>query len=553
MNLKGFKKVHDDEDEAVLTNHHGHSITIAKSALTKKHLDDLNGLKLHAAEGEVVPEKPAIDKENPSFSDYFNYLTGNTPEANAIHQAALQKWSGQSQQSQQSPGAFPATDDNSSQDIGNASLAPQQAPQPDPAQRTVQATPQPDPADSAQVDQPALAVQDTAAPVAKPQNLTEGIAQNLNKETSNYAQDLTNGHITPETYKSLFANKSTVGKIGTLFGLLVSGAGSGLSHQPNALMDMMNKEIDRDMEAQKANKGNALHFYQLNQQNEMNKANISRLKKEGNLTDAQVKNMAATTGILADTHAKNQMQLSLMHNIEQGINRLPPSQYKAQSQSALGGLQGAASTEIGQRNAQTAQAIEQQFKQEQNSLMLGDMAGVPGAGELAKFKSNRHVGEFPDQEANHDLSGDDRNKLTSGVEFDDKLNRFINWTKGHSGSINPKDIEAGKTKAAELQGAYRQATHGGVYKEGEQNFIGKLIDENPTKFFNSIRVLPKLEALQQEHRSRMAVEAKSMGLDYKPKLSEASPDSSSSQQPGRKFYQGKWYEKGPDGRAVEVK
>ena len=76
-------------------------------------------------------------------------------------------------------------------------------------------------------------------------------ANELKRESDAWAQDLANGHIEPKTYHDLYAKKDTLGKIGTLFGLLVSGAGAGLSHQPNAVMELMNKEI----------KGHKLHEY----------------------------------------------------------------------------------------------------------------------------------------------------------------------------------------------------------------------------------------------------------------------------------------------------
>ncbi len=76
-------------------------------------------------------------------------------------------------------------------------------------------------------------------------------------------EDLAAGKIAPETYKDLFNKKDTLGKAGTIFGLMLSGMGSGLTGQPNMLMDMMNKEIERDLAAQKENKAGGRDFLRM--------------------------------------------------------------------------------------------------------------------------------------------------------------------------------------------------------------------------------------------------------------------------------------------------
>lgn len=105
------------------------------------------------------------------------------------------------------------------------------------------------------------------APVAK-----RSISAQMHAEDDALAQDMASGQITPKTYSDLFASRSTLGKVGTIFGLLVSGMGSGLSHQPNALLKMMDKTIDRDLDAQKTSAGNRQNFYKIRQQQLINEA-----------------------------------------------------------------------------------------------------------------------------------------------------------------------------------------------------------------------------------------------------------------------------------------
>lgn len=102
-----------------------------------------------------------------------------------------------------------------------------------------------------------------AAPAAQPQMPQAQTAPAPQPEVPDHikaAEDLASGKITPETYHSLFAKKDTLGKIGTIFGLMLSGAGSGLAHQPNMLLHMMDKQIDNDLDAQKQDKENARNF-----------------------------------------------------------------------------------------------------------------------------------------------------------------------------------------------------------------------------------------------------------------------------------------------------
>ena len=105
-------------------------------------------------------------------------------------------------------------------------------------------------------------------------------------------------------------------------------------------------------------------------------------------------------------------------------------------------------------------------------------------------------------------------------------------------------MKTGQTLAAELQGAYRQATHGGVYKEGEQNFISKVITDNPTAFFNKVRVLPQLKALSQENQARVDQLVKSKGF--------SGYQGTAASQPQYKVYNGVKYMRGPNGEAVPV-
>lgn len=450
MDLSRFQKVSSDQNTTTLRHKNGHEIKIAHSGLTPKMQEHINTLPAYMADGgePMDPMSPA-----------------------------------------------PVTDGSQ--------------PQPQP-QQGIPPMPQTMP-QAGQVD--VVGQRPSMADELKAQDLA-------------WQQDLHNGHIKPETYHELFAKKDTLGKIGTLFGMMISGAGSGLAHQTNAVTDMMDKTINNDLEAQKQSKVNAHNFIQLNQQHQLNVAQIDKMKKEGTLNDAQAKSMTAEANIKSYTLAKMQANRAALHHLIMQTNKLPvgsPQRAAAEQQLALlnQGIQsdnfdladraGAASAlgnmSFGQPPAAPgAEANPEEGFQKQNQILR--MSGnVP----LADDREGRH---FPGVEgqASIPLNGGDREQINSGISFQNELKRFTDWTKKHSGDISPSDKREGEALAAQLQGAYRQATHGGVYKEGEQGFISSVIDSEPTKFFNSIRVLPKLGAVQQESQAQLDQLLKSKGF-----------------------------------------
>lgn len=133
----------------------------------------------------------------------------------------------------------------------------------------------------APVSAPTLAPTPQAAPLAAPTPQMAiplppkpPTAQDYNAHDIAEWQDAATRKITPQTYATMFADKSTLGKIGSLFGLMLSGAGSGLAHQSNALLDMMNKVIDNDLNAQKSNVSNAQNFLNLTYAHDLQQAQI---------------------------------------------------------------------------------------------------------------------------------------------------------------------------------------------------------------------------------------------------------------------------------------
>ena len=135
-------------------------------------------------------------------------------------------------------------------------------------------------------------------------------AQDFHNEDLAQYQDAASRQITPQTCASMFADKSTLGKIGSLFGLMLSGAGSGLAHQPNMVMDMMNNQIKNDLDSQKSNVSNAQNFLTLSYQHQLQQAQIrnsawNNLRSYAGLHEAAA-NIQAQQAAIGQTKAGTQ-------------------------------------------------------------------------------------------------------------------------------------------------------------------------------------------------------------------------------------------------------
>lgn len=541
LNLANLKKISSDENSTTFKHPHGHSIKIAHSGLQESLRNELEKIPLHknptsmakkyAGGGAVknyaegTPDEPVSNDKPPVVINVgAQPQVSNAPVApnpQSSPQAVPQpQAAAPAPQNPDLPPVAPVDPDmpeNQSVADQGKDVTPEQGPQGPSAPEAESNTEKPQ-------QQGPQAPQD---PQQQFQQHKAVALQDYTVEDKAFQNDLNNGHITPKTYQDLFANKGTLGKVGMLFGMLASGAGSGLSHQPNALMQLMNNEIQNDLAAQQQSKANAQNLIRLNQAHLMNEAQVGFTGAQAGLTNVE----ANTKAIAFSNMQANRIALD---HIAQQVNRLPVgSPDRIKSEQALAMMYNSVNNEnfnIASRAAsasayykmlmgQPGAGGEEAFQQKTAGMrMLG-----PQGTEMAKNLEEKHFPGLQGQ-ASIPLSGEDRTAINSGIDFDQKLDRFINWTKNHSGDLSPSDINTGKAMAAELQGSYRLNTHGGVYKEGEQNFISKLIDEDPTKFFNDIRVVPQLQAISSENRARLNQLVKSKGFSgYNPPSQQSAP------------------------------
>lgn len=84
------------------------------------------------------------------------------------------------------------------------------------------------------------------------QTTFQGTMDHLNDQDQKLQADIAAGHVDPKKYVD---SMSTGSKISTGIGLILGGMGSGLTHGPNLAFQYLQSQIDRDIDAQKADLG----------------------------------------------------------------------------------------------------------------------------------------------------------------------------------------------------------------------------------------------------------------------------------------------------------
>lgn len=96
----------------------------------------------------------------------------------------------------------------------------------------------------------------------------------------------------------LWNSSSTGNKIAASIGLILGGIGAGLTHGPNAALDVMQKAIDRDVDSQKADLGKKQTLYSMNMDRYKNadQAYAATMLNYGNVAKALIDQTAARSG-----------------------------------------------------------------------------------------------------------------------------------------------------------------------------------------------------------------------------------------------------------------
>lgn len=370
----------------------------------------------------------------------------------------------------------------------------------------------------------------------------------LLKENQAFQQDLANGHIQPKTYADLFHDRSLLGKVGMIFGVMISGANAGLNGGPNAALENMNNSIKRDLEAQEQSKANAQNYLRLSQAHVMN--------------SAQAGNLNVDTALKAKTLANMYMNQSVLHELQQQVGKLPPgSPQRAQAEQVL------ASVSQGVQNenynlADRAAANQAYYK------MMGFGGGSGGSGggegnfnakqkakimvggaqgkEMADFDIDRHIPGVAGQ-AERPIPEDIRNRVQAMSVLDNKGKDVLDFVQKHRGTWNPQTRAQATQKIEEMKNFYNDSIKGGALTSGRLGWYDEQFAKSPTDILSQmLGSTAKLKEMVNSNQNRRDLELK--GLGFPVKSQKQSADSSSSQNQPVKGADGRMYIKSADGK-----
>lgn len=332
--------------------------------------------------------------------------------------------------------------------------------------------------------------------------------QDLENERQAHMQDIKDGYIDPQKY---WDNHS---KVASGIGMIL--AGFNPTNSPNAAMNFLKFQMEQNLQSQAHN---------LNAKQNLLSANLHQF---GNLRDAM--------------DMTRMMQNDIMgHELQSAAAKAQTPMAKASALQAAGQLQ-MESAPMFQQFALRRAMMNLSNAQPGNSGAIDHMLGYMRVvnPEMAKEMQSRYVPGVG--LASISVPDAVRSEMTAKQNFQVALSRLADWTKQNSGSISPSRIGEGRAMAANVQNLYREAINGGVFKKGEQEFLSGIVDAHPDKFFNSIRVMPKLNEVMKENDQSMNVQRRSYGLP------QAQPS-----QPQYKTVNGVKYMRGPSGESIKVK
>lgn len=597
LNLSKFKKVSDSDSHAIFRHENGSELKIAKAGLSPKMRQGLAELPVHRADGDPdgTPSSlkaPAEDNGTPQSLQQpsaqpspqspvnININSGPTPQQGP-QQPQMRDADGGIQTPEGKPGVMDRMKqwyaDNEDQikgyfdpnnaakpdQFGNAANSAPPVPATPGGQVAANgpglqgAAPPPGAQDpnAASQGQPPM-VQAAPAPMPQP---SSGMPQNpqqqkyqdtMNKlmdESNAVMADYKNGHITPETYHDLFAKKDTLGKIGTVFGLMLSGMGSGLTGQPNAVMGMMDRQIQNDLEAQKNTKEGQRNFLNLSHQMLAAQSQSKHLDMETAIQARTLANMNANQAALhhlvelskqypvgsPQWHQAQQTLTMLSQGVQSENYRLADRAAAASAYySTIFGGQG----QGGGADDQTGQRLQamRMFAPEKAKEL--EERYVPGIG-VSSVKVPDNV----------------RQEMASKQNLIKTATDLMDYSKTHSNIIpGTPEYRYGVAKSMAVQQQVREGMLGTVFRESEKPLLEKFVNENPAGAFKAFNTQPKLRAILDNAQMSLNTTKKMYGF----------PESSGQQQPPTKQAgnaeeirydaQGNAYKRGADGRPVKI-
>jgi hypothetical protein len=368
----GSKLLGEDDTSYTISHPSGENYILPKELLTDAHHDYLKSLPKqdNSFDLESLIKQNATPAPGPGGEINYEAL-GQTPLPK--EESTLPKAGPETAGLMSVPGEMPTTDGEPTGEMPKAPQVPQPqdifsqlGPYGEPLREQAAATKDIYGAKTAESVAIEGALKKAEAAQAEVASRYKQTYDDLDKEFNQVKQDYISKKIDP---KQWWNNKSLGSKVSTGIGILLSGLGSGLSGQPNMAMQMVNKEIDKDIEAQKENIGKTGNILSLNMQKYRNIKDAeaaSRLQINAGL-QSQIAMQAARTN---STVAKAQAQMALGQlgmQAKQLQNQLALSQTQAQVL-GVGGREG------GIRKDQEPFQLLADPKYREQRVVIGDRA-----------------------------------------------------------------------------------------------------------------------------------------------------------------------------------
>jgi len=160
----------------------------------------------------------------------------------------------------------------------------------------------------------------TSERMAAAQNVLNDITKRISTAEEDFRNKLMSEDINPDR---VFENMSTGRKIRTILGVLLAGAGSGLAGGENLALTMLNREIERDVEAQKLNKEKKFNLFKMHLETLGNEraATLQTMNNMRDIADMRIKEIAQNLdpkniqakSALEAAIAKNQLEKRKAH------------------------------------------------------------------------------------------------------------------------------------------------------------------------------------------------------------------------------------------------
>lgn len=315
----------------------------------------------------------------------------------------------------------------------------------------------------------------------------------LNEERGNFIKDIQNNHIDPKNY---WKDHS---KIATAIGIII--AGFNPTGRPNAAIEMLNRQMDQNLQAQAQN---------LNSKNNLLAANMHQF---GNLNDAM-----KMTKVMQSDMVANQLRAEAA--------RATDPMAKARALEAAGKIEREYSPLFMQLNVKRALLDAANNNQsgggsQHNPDQLMQYLRIMDPAQ-AKEMESRYVPTLGF--ASVPLPEKTRDEVVARQGLQEQIHNLRQWAKAHTGSLNPEEVNYGKALSNSVQDAYRRANGQGVFREAESNFVKGIVAEDPTAFLNKFRVDPKYKALEDSNMMQLNSVKKLHGLPVGSKADSLAPN-----------------------------